>query len=130
MLPPAALGQLSVAIPPVVLSAVNDIETLVASLSNKIWQKIMILDIALPEEMARRAPTKQLPRVSEIELDNPALAPLIEEYLRRYLEWLRKEPKSACWFDTFIIHAALRRYFWGKALHVENTSSWPNAPSV
>jgi hypothetical protein len=53
----------------VALSAVNNIETLVASLSNKIWQKIMILDIALPEEMARRVPTKQLPRVSEIELD-------------------------------------------------------------
>lgn len=34
---------------PVVLDAVNDIETLAASLSNKIWQKIMILDIALPE---------------------------------------------------------------------------------
>jgi len=29
---------------PVVLDAVNDIETLAASLSNKIWQKIMILD--------------------------------------------------------------------------------------
>jgi len=34
---------------PVVLDAVNDIETLAASLSNKIWQKIMILDIAIPE---------------------------------------------------------------------------------
>jgi hypothetical protein len=34
---------------PVVLDAVNDIETLAASLSNKIWQKIMILDIALSE---------------------------------------------------------------------------------
>lgn len=33
---------------PVVLDAVNDIETLAASLSNKIWQKIMILDIAMP----------------------------------------------------------------------------------
>ena len=33
---------------PVVLDAVNDIETLAASLSNKIWQKIMILDIAIP----------------------------------------------------------------------------------
>lgn len=33
---------------PVVLDAVNDIETLAASLSNKIWQKIMILDRALP----------------------------------------------------------------------------------
>jgi hypothetical protein len=32
----------------VVLNAVNDIETLAASLSNKIWQKIMILDAALP----------------------------------------------------------------------------------
>jgi hypothetical protein len=31
---------------PVVLSAVNDIEALAASLSSKIWQKIMILDTA------------------------------------------------------------------------------------
>ncbi len=31
---------------PVVLNAVNDIETLAASLSNGIWQKIMILDAA------------------------------------------------------------------------------------
>jgi len=34
---------------PVVLDAVNDIETLAASLSNKIWQKIMILDSSLPQ---------------------------------------------------------------------------------
>ena len=34
---------------PVVLDAVNDIETLAASLSNKIWQKIMILDSTLPQ---------------------------------------------------------------------------------
>jgi hypothetical protein len=38
---------------PVVLDAVNDIETLAASLSNKIWQKIMILDIAIPEGAQR-----------------------------------------------------------------------------
>jgi hypothetical protein len=54
---------------PVVLSAVNDIETLGASLSNKIWQKIMILDVAVPEEIARRASAEQLPRISEIGLD-------------------------------------------------------------
>ena len=29
---------------PVVLDAVNDIEVLAANLSNKIWQKIVILD--------------------------------------------------------------------------------------
>jgi len=34
----------------VVLDAVNDIETLAASLSNKIWQKIMILDAARPPD--------------------------------------------------------------------------------
>jgi len=34
---------------PVVLDAVNDIEQLAATLSNKIWQKIMILDLALAE---------------------------------------------------------------------------------
>lgn len=38
---------------PVVLDAVNDIETLAASLSNKIWQKIMILDIAIPDAATR-----------------------------------------------------------------------------
>jgi hypothetical protein len=32
----------------IVLDAVNDIETLAASLSNKIWQKIMILDTMTP----------------------------------------------------------------------------------
>jgi hypothetical protein len=40
---------------PVVLNAVNDIETLAASLSNKIWQKIMILDSALPPSGADRS---------------------------------------------------------------------------
>lgn len=39
---------------PVVLSAVNDVEALGASLSNKIWQKIMILDIAAPAGHDRR----------------------------------------------------------------------------
>jgi hypothetical protein len=34
---------------PVVLDAVNDIEVLASDLSNKIWQKIMILDAALVE---------------------------------------------------------------------------------
>lgn len=33
---------------PVVLNAVNDLENLAHGLSNKIWQKIMILDIATP----------------------------------------------------------------------------------
>jgi hypothetical protein len=35
---------------PVVLNAVNDIETLAAHLSGKIWQKIMILDLAVFHE--------------------------------------------------------------------------------
>lgn len=35
---------------PVVLDAVNDIESLTQGLSNKIWQKIMILDLAGPEK--------------------------------------------------------------------------------
>jgi hypothetical protein len=33
---------------PVVLSSVNDVESLSQGLSNKIWQKIMILDLAAP----------------------------------------------------------------------------------
>jgi hypothetical protein len=35
---------------PVVLGAVNDIEVLAANLSNKMWQKIVILDTALVSE--------------------------------------------------------------------------------
>jgi hypothetical protein len=35
---------------PIVLNAVNDVESLTHGLSNKIWQKIMILDLAKPEE--------------------------------------------------------------------------------
>ncbi|MEO5510265.1 MAG: hypothetical protein ABIV28_04845 [Longimicrobiales bacterium] len=38
---------------PVVLDAVNDIETLAASLSNSVWQKIMILDTTLADEPGR-----------------------------------------------------------------------------
>jgi hypothetical protein len=34
-----------------VLEAVNDVETLVASLSNKIWQKITILDLAISKPL-------------------------------------------------------------------------------
>lgn len=44
--------------------------------------------------------------VSEIEIDKPALAPRIEEYLRRYLDWLQQEPMAACWLDVFAIHVA------------------------
>ena len=35
---------------PIVLNAVNDVESLVDGLSAKIWQKIMILDMAVPDE--------------------------------------------------------------------------------
>ena len=35
---------------PVILNAVNDIETLAEHLSGKIWQKIMILDLAVFRE--------------------------------------------------------------------------------
>ncbi len=34
----------------VVLNAVNDIESLAGDLSGKIWQKLMILDLAIPQE--------------------------------------------------------------------------------
>jgi hypothetical protein len=40
----------------VVLEAVNDIESLAASLANKVWQKIMIVDSARAEEAARHKP--------------------------------------------------------------------------
>lgn len=35
---------------PVVLAAVNDVESLAHGLSNKIWQKIMIMDLSLPHQ--------------------------------------------------------------------------------
>lgn len=38
---------------PVVLNAVNDVESLTQGLSGKIWQKIMILDIAIPKEVPK-----------------------------------------------------------------------------
>lgn len=38
---------------PVVLNAVNDVEQLAHGLAGKVWQKIMILDIALPKEAAQ-----------------------------------------------------------------------------
>jgi hypothetical protein len=45
---------------PVILAAVNDIETLAASLSNKVWQKIMILDTTKSELVARRSATTRV----------------------------------------------------------------------
>jgi len=62
---------------PVVLNAVNDIETLAASLSNKVWQKIMILDTALPEEVARTdTPAYRLPKVAlETDAQTSAVRP-------------------------------------------------------
>jgi hypothetical protein len=45
---------------PVVLAAVNEVETLTAGLSRKVWQKIIIMDRTLP-------PAKPLGRLSEIE---------------------------------------------------------------
>lgn len=41
---------------PVVLNAVNDVEQLAHGLSGKIWQKIMILDIAIPKEGSQQLP--------------------------------------------------------------------------
>ncbi len=43
----------------VVLEAVNDIESLAASLSHKVWQKIMILDTAHGEETLWRTPERR-----------------------------------------------------------------------
>jgi len=40
---------------PVVLGAVNDVESLTQGLSNKIWQKIMILDMAGPDDLNKPA---------------------------------------------------------------------------
>jgi len=50
---------------PVIFDAVNDIEQLTASLSNKIWQKIMILHSSLPHQ----------PPAQSIRLPEPAPAP-------------------------------------------------------
>ena len=48
---------------PVVLGAVNDIETLAGSLANKIWQKIVILDTAMPHT-APPTPRSRKPKTS------------------------------------------------------------------
>ena len=45
----------------VVLQAVNDIETLTNGISRKIWQKIMILDDDIAEEVARENQTADMP---------------------------------------------------------------------
>ena len=57
-------------------------------------------------EAVRSLIQQQQRSISEVEIDNPIFGPLIEDYLRRYLEWLRAEPHAACWFDVFVIHAA------------------------
>ncbi len=38
---------------PVVLNAVNDVEQLAHGLAGKVWQKIMILDLAIPQEIQK-----------------------------------------------------------------------------
>jgi Bacterial transglutaminase-like cysteine proteinase BTLCP len=50
---------------PVILDAVNDIETLAASLSNKVWQKIMILDTTNSELITQRTPAPPPPEAPQ-----------------------------------------------------------------
>jgi DNA phosphorothioation-dependent restriction protein DptH len=57
-------------------------------------------------ESVRRLFQQEQRCTSEIEIDNPTLVPSIEDYLRRYLEWIRQDSKAACWLDVFAIHAA------------------------
>jgi Holliday junction resolvasome RuvABC ATP-dependent DNA helicase subunit len=44
--------------------------------------------------------------VAEIAIDDPALQPVVTEYLQRYMEWLDHEPEAACWLDVMAVHAA------------------------
>lgn len=46
--------------------------------------------------------------IGEIELDEASFVPLVEEYLRSYLEWLSIAPQDATWLDSIAIHAALQ----------------------
>jgi hypothetical protein len=53
---------------PVVLSAVNDIETLASSMSNKIWQKIMILDVAVHDDSPPEGMTENFPAEAPLDI--------------------------------------------------------------
>ncbi len=57
-------------------------------------------------ELVRKNLLQEQRCLAEIELDQPALAPLVHDYLGRYFEWLQNEPHLACWMDAFAIHAA------------------------
>lgn len=44
--------------------------------------------------------------ISEIDLGNTTLAPLVLEYLRQYHDWLAQDAAAAGWLDVMAIHAA------------------------
>ncbi|MDX2130430.1 MAG: Holliday junction DNA helicase RuvB C-terminal domain-containing protein [Planctomycetota bacterium] len=44
--------------------------------------------------------------ISEIDLGNAALAPLVSEYLRQYHDWLAQDASAAGWLDVMAIHTA------------------------
>lgn len=61
----------------VVLQAVNDIETLTNGISRKIWQKIMILDDDIAEEVARETRPADTPKADNASPSDPAGPPQI-----------------------------------------------------
>jgi len=61
----------------VVLQAVNDIETLTNGISRKIWQKIMILDDDIAEEVARETRPAEMPTPSSADLPDAACRPSV-----------------------------------------------------
>ena len=62
----------------VVLQAVNDIETLTNGISRKIWQKIMILDNDIEEELAMENRPTETPKADKAALSDAAVTPRID----------------------------------------------------
>jgi Holliday junction resolvasome RuvABC ATP-dependent DNA helicase subunit len=57
-------------------------------------------------EAVRTALHQEQRCVSEIDLDDATIVPLVSDYLRHYRDWLNQDAASACWLDVLAIHAA------------------------
>jgi len=55
----------------------------------------------LLEEVGQKDPKS----IAAIDLNNPQLVPLIEQYLSSYMDWLQAAPQEATWLDSIAIHA-------------------------
>jgi DNA phosphorothioation-dependent restriction protein DptH len=45
--------------------------------------------------------------IPEVEFSDPALSPLVSEYLKEYMVWLRANPADAVWFDCIAIYGPI-----------------------